>query len=122
MRRLTKSPQEIREARRARREKIARGQDNIAQGDDDDPVPIDIDEFRTTLARRITRFIGNRRESWRGWKEPACRRQRSCVGPHVRCSNAPPLPPDPTGRRAARVMAQVQRALREVREKQEEGK
>jgi hypothetical protein len=90
------------------------------QAPDDDPVPLDIDEFRNELARRITRFIGNRKEYWRGCKERACRRQHACVAPRVRCSNAPPLPPDPDGRRVARVMAQVQRALRDARERQNE--
>jgi len=88
---------------------------------DDDPVPVDIDEFRYKLARRITRFVANEKEYWRGCKERACRRQRSCAAPHVRCSNAPPKRPDPDGRRAARVMAQVQRALRERGRRGSEG-
>ena len=89
---------------------------------DVDPVPLDIDDFRNELARRISRFVGNRKESWRNCRERACRRHHTCAAPHIRCSNAPPLPPDPTGRRGARVMAQVQRALREVAAKREEGK
>jgi hypothetical protein len=120
MRRLKKTPQEIREARRARRDQLARGQGGIAQ-DDDDPVPADIHEFRYELARRIARFIGDRREAWRGCKEPSCRRQRSCVAPRIGCRNRPPSPPpDPTGKRTARVKAQIHRMLRE-RLEQEEG-
>ena len=94
-------------------------QSNV-QEPDDDPVPTDIHEFRNELARRISRFVANEKEYWRGCKERSCRRQRTCFAPHVRCSNAPPRsPPDPTGRRTARVMAQLQRALREVRAREE---
>jgi hypothetical protein len=82
------------------------------QAPDDDPVPLDMDEFRNELARRISRFIGNRKEYWRGCKERACRRQHACVAPRIHCSNAPPRPPNLDGRRTARVMAQVQRAIR----------
>jgi hypothetical protein len=88
---------------------------------DDDPVPTDIHEFRNKLARRISRLVANEKEYWRGCRERACRRQRACAAPRGRCSNAPPLPPDPDGRRAARVMAQVQRVLRESLAR-EEGK
>jgi hypothetical protein len=85
---------------------------------DDDPVPADIDEFRygwpgaSAGSSPIESY-------WRDCKERSCRRQHACFAPHVRCSNAPPLPPDPSGRRRAGVMAQVQRALREVRARQE---
>ena len=88
---------------------------------DDDPVPVDIDEFRNKLARRISRLVANEKEYWRGCKERACRRQHACFAPHVRCSNAPPKRPDPDGRRAARVKAQVQRVLRESLAREEGG-
>jgi hypothetical protein len=81
---------------------------------DDDPVPENIDEFRNELARRINRFVAEQQQYWRGCKERACRRSRACCAPHIRCSNAPPLPPDPDGQRLARTLAQIQRALREV--------
>jgi hypothetical protein len=80
---------------------------------DDDPVPVDIDEFRNKLARRISRLVANEKEYWRGCKERACRRQGACAAPHGRCSNAPPVRPDPDGRCTARVLTQVQRVLRE---------
>jgi hypothetical protein len=103
-RRLTKSPNDIRTARRERREKAER--DASA-----DEVPADMDEFRYALARRIALFIG--KQLWRGCPERICRRQRACAAPRIRCSNAPPpLPPDPV--RTARVMAQVSRALKSL--------
>ena len=103
-RRLTKSPNDIRIARRERREKAERD----ASGDE---VPADMDVFRNTLARRIYLFIGNRKQLWRGCPERICRRQRACAAPRSRCSNGPPpLPPDSV--RTARVMAQVTRALK----------
>ena len=111
-RRLTKSPADIRAARRDRREKAERD----ASGDE---VPADMDVFRNTLARRIAVFIGNRKQLWRGCPERICRRQRACAAPRIRCSNAPRLPPDPTGRGVARVMAQVQRALKSLPARQE---
>lgn len=83
---------------------------------DDDPVPKNIHEFRNELARRISRFIADRRQSWRGCPERCCRRMRACAAPHVRCSMAPPSKPDPIGRRTARVLAKVQRAFRDFAE------
>jgi hypothetical protein len=87
---------------------------------DDDPVPENIDEFRTELARRISRFIGDRAKYWRGCKEPLCRRRRACFAPRIRCSNAPPLPPS-TPEQRARTSALIQRALREVLARREQG-
>lgn len=109
-RRLTKSPNDIRAARRERREKAERD----ASGDE---VPADMDEFRNTLARRIAVFIGNRQQYWRTCREPLCRRQRACAAPGIRCSNAPRLPPDPE--RTARAMGQLQRALKSLPPRQE---
>ena len=86
--------------------------------EDDDPVPENIDEFRNELARRVRRFIGNRKKYWRTCKERACRRHRACAVPGVRCSNAPPLrrrSPDHT----ARMAAQVHRKIRAMQEGQE---
>jgi hypothetical protein len=80
---------------------------------DDDPVPENIDEFRYELARRISKFVANKRQAWRGCPERSCRRMRACAAPRVQCSNALHLKPDVDGRRAARVSAQIQRALRE---------
>jgi hypothetical protein len=105
-RRLTKSPNDIRTARRERREKAERDASP-------DEVPANIDVFRNTLARRIALFIGNRKQLWRGCPERICRRQRACAAPRIRCSNAPPsLPPDPV--RTARVMGQLTRALKSL--------
>jgi hypothetical protein len=75
--------------------------------------PKDPDQMRLILARRIEMFIGNRKRYWRNCKERCCRRASCCMAPEGCCSNAPPLPPDPTGERRARVMAMVQRAVRE---------
>jgi hypothetical protein len=82
------------------------------QPDDDDPIPENIDDFRNELARRISRFIGNRTRAWRGCPERACRRAQHCRPPQIRCSNAPALPPR-TPEQQARAMAQLQRLLRE---------
>ena len=49
-----------------------------AQPADDGEPPEDMDELRNAMARRISQLIGNRKEYWRGCKEPACRRQRTC--------------------------------------------
>lgn len=106
-RRLKKSPDDIRDARRDRREKAERD----ASGDE---VPADMDEFRLKLARRIARHIGNLKQRWRGCPERICQRQRACAAPHIRCSNAPLPRPDPDGRRGARVMAKVQRVLKSL--------
>jgi len=84
-----------------------------------DEPPEDMDEFRMTLARRIHMFIGERRKSWRGCPERACRRQHACLAPRNRCSNAPPSTPS-TPEQTAKVMAQVQRALRQVAAQREE--
>jgi hypothetical protein len=75
--------------------------------------PKDPDQMRLILARRIAMFIGNRKRYWRNCKEHCCRRASCCLAPNGRCSNAPQLPPDPTGQRRAHVMAMVQRAVRE---------
>jgi hypothetical protein len=83
-----------------------------ASEEDDDPVPEDIDEFRNALARKIARFIGDRQGYWRGCKERSCRRQRACVAPRIRCSNAPPLEPV-TPEQQARTMALVYRQVHE---------
>lgn len=85
-----------------------------------DAPPADIDALRYELARRIGRFVGDRRRAWRTCKEPACRRHRRCCAPRIQCSNAPPPRPDPDGRRAARSLAQVQRVLRETSARQRE--
>jgi hypothetical protein len=88
--------------------------------DDDDPVPANIDEFRTELARRINKFIGDRKKYWRGCKERSCRRHRACAAPRIHCSNAPPSRPS-TPQQHARFMAQLQRTLREVQAQREAG-
>jgi hypothetical protein len=108
-RRLTKSPGDIRAARRARRQAREQAAEQAAEQGGDE-LPVDIDEFRTALARRISRLIGNRLQYWRDCPERMCRRQHACAAPRVRCSNAPPLPPNPDG--AARVAAEIQRALK----------
>ncbi|MFZ0846398.1 MAG: hypothetical protein WAM62_11445 [Pseudolabrys sp.] len=81
--------------------------------DDGDPVPVNIDEFRDELARRINRFIADRRDAWRGCPERACQRQHVCCAPKIRCSNLPPSPPA-TPEQYARTVAHIQRALRQV--------
>lgn len=81
---------------------------------DPDEPPADMDALRYELARRINQFMGDRRRAWRDCKEPACRRHRCCRAPRIQCSNAPPRRPDPDGRRTARSLAQVQRALRDL--------
>ena len=78
--------------------------------------PRDIDEFRNAMARRIARFIANRKGYWRSCREPVCRRQRSCCAPYIHCSNAPPRTPDPDGTRSARAVAQFLRVLKAVQE------
>ena len=88
--------------------------------DDNDPVPENIDEFRNELARRINKFIGDRKKYWRSCKELSCRRRRACLAPRIHCSNAPPLPPS-TPEQQARAMAQVQRMLREFQARREQG-
>jgi hypothetical protein len=104
-RRLSKSPGDIRAARRARRQAAEQAAE---QGGDE--LPVDMDEFRNALARRIHRLIGNRLQFWRGCPERMCRRQHACAAPRIRCSNAPPSPPDPDG--TARVATEIQRALK----------
>jgi hypothetical protein len=92
----------------------------VPQPADDDAIPEDIDEFRNALARRISRLIGDHEEYWRGCKELSCRRRRACLAPRIHCSNAPPLPPR-TPEQQARAMARVQRMLREVQARREQG-
>ena len=83
-----------------------------------DEPPRDMDKFRNDLARRINRYIANRKRYWCGCKEPACRRQRACMAPHIHCSNSPPrLPSTPAA--SARAVARVQRSLREAMARQE---
>ena len=87
------------------------------QAADDDPVPENIDEFRNELARRISRYIGDRKEYWRGCKEPLCRRRRACLAPRIRCSNAPPLPPaapEDWGRTSALIQRAVKKRQAQI--------
>jgi hypothetical protein len=95
-------------ALRRRARNNARAAQVAPAGDSDD-----IDALRFAMARRIAMFIGNRREYWRGCREPCCRRARACIAPDIRCSNAPALRPDPDGRRQARAVAKVHRLLTE---------
>ena len=92
----------------------------LADGDDDDPVPQDIDEFRNRMAQRISRFIGNTKGYWRTCKEPVCRRHRACAAPHIHCSNVPKHPPG-TPQQRARGLARVQRMFREGLARREAG-
>ena len=117
MRRLKKTPQEIREARRARRDQLARAADE-ARGDDD-AAPADIEEYRLNLARRISRLVSNEKNRWRNCCEPSCKRHHACAAPHIHCSNAPRVPPDPTGKRTARTLARVHRLLSQYAEREE---
>jgi hypothetical protein len=87
-----------------------RGVDTNAAQENTAAMPADIDEFRNSLARRLTKIIGNRRRAWRDCAEPSCRRTRSCMAPHIKCSNAAPGKPDPDGQRMAHMMAQLRRA------------
>ena len=87
---------------------------------DDDAIPENIDEFRNALARRISRLIGDHEEYWRSCKELSCRRRRACLAPRIHCSNTPPLPPS-TPERRARTMAHVQRVMREIEARREQG-
>jgi len=80
--------------------------------------PTDIDALRIELARRISQFMADRRCAWHDCKEPACRRHRCCHAPQIQCSNAPPPRPNPDGRRTARAVARVHRALRELQARQ----
>jgi len=48
---------------------------------------------------------------WHGCPQAICRRVRGCMAPRIRCSNAEPHEPDPTGERTRRVTAEVRRAL-----------
>ena len=84
----------------------------LAGIDPDAEPPADIDVFRVALARRIAIYVGTRNKSWRTCKERRCRRVRSCLAPHNRCSKAPPLPADPDGKEWDRVRVEVQRALK----------
>jgi len=78
-----------------------------------DPVPKNIDVFRMRLARRIAMFIND----WRGCPETLCRRQRGCMAPRIRCTNARPVKADPEA--LARTMALVHRTLREAVDRQD---
>ena len=99
--------------------KNANGKTNKSAALPDAP-PADMDAMRYELARRISQFVGDRRRAWRTCKEPACRRHRCCRAPRIQCSNAPRPRPDSDGRRAARTMAWVARALRDVQARQGE--
>jgi len=103
---------------RIRKSNSRRSEAREAQTDDEPPR--DIDEFRNAMARRIEILIANEKGYWRGCKQPACRRQRGCCAPRGYCSNAPPPPPDPDGRRFARVQAMFLRALNAARAQREE--
>ena len=61
-----------------------------AAGIDPEAMPEDIGEFRYELARMIRMFIND----WRGCPERFCQRNRGCMAPNNRCTNAKPLPPD----------------------------
>ena len=76
-----------------------------------DEPPANMDHFRLMLARRIAMFMGDRLRSWRGCKEPGCRRARRCLAPQIRCTNRPPLPPAAPDD-WARTSALIQRAVK----------
>jgi hypothetical protein len=118
-----KTPRKATKRPLSRRERAAlRGKRNDARAVQltPDTPPTDIDQLRLKVARRIIMFIANRAEYWRGCREPACRRTRACIAPDGECRNAPPLPPDPDGRRLARTLAEFRRALeRRVAEEHE---
>ncbi len=106
-------PRRSRRARAAGRHPLSTDDQMRAAGiDPHAEPPADIDEFRRQLARRISVFIANEADYWRGCAEPGCRRAHSCTAPNIHCSNAPPLPPDPDGRLRARALAEFQRAMR----------
>ncbi|MBI2714882.1 MAG: hypothetical protein HYX37_10570 [Rhizobiales bacterium] len=50
--------------------------------------------------------------SWRGCKEPLCRRNRGCMAPNYNCANAPRSSPEQRARDWPRVQAQISKALR----------
>ncbi len=79
--------------------------------DDDDPAALDIDTLRIRMARMIAMFINE----WHGCREPLCRRQRGCMAPHGRCSNAGPPPRQHEGRALARVSAALKAAAQAKR-------
>ena len=75
--------------------------------DPDAEPPEDKDAFRNQLARRIAMFIN----SWRGCKEPLCRRNRGCMAPHIECANIPRPSPEQMARDWPKVQAAVNKAL-----------
>ncbi len=70
------------------------------------PPPEDVDDFRMQLVRRISIYINR----WHGCPERLCRRQRACVVPHDRCSNAPPV--EHNDQRWSKVQAELVAALK----------
>jgi hypothetical protein len=76
-------------------------------GDNDEPMPQDIDEFR----RQIVRKIQTMRGMYRRCRAPICRRVKRCAGPTLRCVDDFPARKTTPEQQAA-AMAALQRALK----------
>ena len=80
--------------------------------EDDDPVPEDIDEFRSELARRIRTFVG----IWRDCNLPLCKRARACRAT-TSCAaqrNEPPATRQEMERAKAKVWFLLQRRIEDI--------
>jgi len=94
-----------------------------------DPPPQDPEEFRRELARKINRYVADRKQYWRLCAQRECRRARQCRSRELNCINSPPKPPVsaeawakmvPTIERAIEErMAELARERREKRERRE---
>ncbi|HVY00767.1 MAG TPA: hypothetical protein VHA55_13360 [Pseudorhodoplanes sp.] len=82
----------------------------------DDGWPIDIDELRLELTRRLLTLQGMPRRC----RERGCRRAKACIGKSLRCQRDFPSPPISERIEAAR-LAFVQKLLRERLEAIEKG-
>jgi hypothetical protein len=83
-------------------------------------APRDVEEMRSALARKLARFVGNQEGVWRNCPHACCRRARGCVAPSGDCINLPP-PRETTPEEDARIMAELQRMLRERLEQDGDG-
>ncbi len=77
--------------------------------DGEGPNPVgDEDALRIRLARRLHMILND----WRGCPERQCRRQRDCMAPNNKCSNAPS--PEVEDERWRKVQAELVAALNKM--------
>jgi hypothetical protein len=84
--------------------------DEDLEDETNDPMPEDPDEFRRQLARKINRYVADRKQYWRLCAQRECRRARQCRSRDLSCINFPPNPPV-SDEEWAKILPKIERAV-----------